>query len=324
MNPFIGAPLSKVLRELGYGQGQPWHRDSRFWCDFNKIYQMANGEIIPVPDDGNKSLIGLVQKTRTRGKVGKMTQQWNTDGQLKQDDPSILHLESTRIDRGQREPHVIGDYNEIESDDSPIVSTDDDDRDESVTIPSFEMTSLQKALPRSYAASRTSSTETLANGETIDEDIGLYDDIDQIHSRKTWKKKEASLQIVDLLLQFPNGINRVSFNTQFYQKHPEQRIIDIAEHIRKNLSHVVKHIRIESISVGVMRMKVTKPRLSTKIILRPYYKLHSAKTRLTQAMLEATAKIVRDTFRRLLRMMSVFGRGIFEDEIEGNIKFVHT
>ena len=66
-------------------------------------------------------------------------------------------------------------------------------------------------------------------------------------------------------------------------------------------------------------MRETKPRLSTKIIMRPYYKLHTAKNRLTQAMLEATIKIVRTTFRRLVKMMSVFGRGIFEDEIEGNI-----
>ena len=213
---------------------------------------MANGEIIPVPDDGNKSLIGLVQKTRTRGKVGKMTQQWNTNGQLARDDPSIVHLESTRIDNGQRrEPHVIGDYNEIESDDSPIVSTDDDDQGESVSIPTFEMASLKSSLPHSYAVSRTSSTETLANGQNTDDDIGLYDDIDQIHSRKTWKKKEASMQIVDLLLQFPNGINRVSFGTQFYQKYPEHKNLDISEHIRKKLKHAVKYIRIESISVGV-------------------------------------------------------------------------
>ena len=65
----------------------------------------------------------------------------------------------------------------------------------------------------------------------------------------------------------------------------------------------------------------TKPKYSSQVIIQPYYFLHT-NFNYSQAIYEATAKLVRDTFRRLMRMLRVFGHGIFEDQIEGEHIFI--
>ena len=60
----------------------------------------------------------------------------------------------------------------------------------------------------------------------------------------------------------------------------------------------------------------TKPCTNSKVIVRPFYRLLKD-ANYEKAIYEATAKMVRDGYRRLVRMMKIFGHGIFQDDIDG-------
>ena len=60
----------------------------------------------------------------------------------------------------------------------------------------------------------------------------------------------------------------------------------------------------------------TRPSNNSKIIARPFYNLLKH-AKYEKAIYEATAKMVRDGFRRLVRMLKIFGHGIFKDDIDG-------
>ena len=294
----------------------PWYEDGNFWRDFDKLYQMCDGRI--VSNNGDNTLVNVITNTRIRnGKVGVINQRWNDGGQLREliDDPAIVHLESTRINEHEREPHVIADYCEY-STESPVYS-EPSDNDEKETIPTVELNEIESHSLRS-TLSRSSSLDTLANGETIAEDE-LYDDI-ELQSNEKWRHVLWSMRAIDLLFQFPNGIKLPAFTTQLWAKNPDSsKVLSTSEFLRKSrLRRVIMFVRIESKTIGKIVMKKIQPKDSAQIIIQPYFTLHT-KFNFSQAIYEATAKVVRDTFRRLMRMLRVFGHGIFEDQIEGKL-----
>jgi hypothetical protein len=304
-----------VLKELGYGRPMPWYEDENFWRDFGKLYQMHDGRI--VANNGDDTLVNVITNTRIRnGKVGGIDQRWNQDGRLREliNDPAIVHLESTRINESEREPHVIGDYCEY-STESPVSSqsSDDEPDEEPVTIPTVEIEShsFRETL------SRSSSLDTLANGETISVNE-MYDDLDELDQQRKWSHVLLAMRVIDFMFQFPNGINLPSFKRQLWAKYPDSRGVFNETFLKKSRlrNKDIIYVRIESKVMGIIKLKRTKPVDSSQIIIQPYYFLHT-NFNYSQAIYEATAKLVRDTFRRLMRLLRVFGHGIFEDQIEG-------
>ena len=176
--------------------------------------------------------------------------------------------------RHQREPHVIGDYCEY-STESPVSSQASDDEldvEEPVTIPTVEIEShsFHETL------SRSSSLDTLADGETISVNE-MYDDLDELDQQRKWNHVLLAMRVIDYMFQFPNGINLPSFKSQLWSKYPDSMGVFNETFLKKARlrNKDIIYVRIESKVMGVIKIKKTKPKYSSQVIIQPYYFLHT-------------------------------------------------
>ena len=182
------------------GDKWPWHQSDRFWHDFSGfIHKTTSGHIVAKTNVNNRSLLGLVESTKKSAFI-PMSKVVKQSGPLFP--AAAKRLESTRIE--STSGIAIDDYQESSSD-SSIVSEEEDYQ---ITLPTTELNDTE-SLPLTLR--RSSSLETIAAGETNDDNVELYDDIDECREDISWRKHLVRMNIMDLIFQFPNGVKRRQF-----------------------------------------------------------------------------------------------------------------
>ena len=128
------------------------------------------------------------------------------------------------------------------------------------------------------------------------------------------------VNLIDLLFHYPHGINVGALKAQIMMK-CSITFGDMLPSWDEFLQSLKKAKIIKYIEIGDRgRVRKTQKQRSKTVIVTPLYKLlldEDKPIKQCQNIVQGTSKKVRDTFKRLVRMLALFGHGIFIRDIEG-------
>ena len=361
-------------RKLKTSDKWPWHQSDKFWHDYSAyIHKTPNGLIVAKSNDNNRYIYTVLLhstcienighwlawlKTQRRATIFQWAKRWRSH--------SFPYFQQPRNASNQHESKIrltqqlatIGShprsrhwYPKMKTIKSHCRLQEGENWCRAILCTVFRNHSFTQskelndteALPLSLR--RSSSLETIAAGEINDDNVELYDDIDECREDVSWKKHLVRMNIMDLIFQFPNGVKRRQFWIQdrmaptFFSKILGQNFVvkylrlkfwfeailgklnakypESAEFVNNSLTFIKRRTKqIMFIKTEGSTIIKTKPCTNSKVIVRPFYRLLKD-ANYEKAIYEATAKMVRDGYRRLVRMMKIFGHGIFQDDIDG-------